>query len=142
MLSRLIYASQSVRPMSESDLIALLKEARKNNEILGLTGLLLYSNQSFLQVLEGEVEKIDGLYTRIEKDQRHRALRLLMRAPIDSRKFEGWSMGFEHVDEEDLADALPGFQPATQYPLVNAGLIKNGVVAETLLSLYKRNANG
>lgn len=104
-----------------------------------MSGLLLYCNQSFLQVLEGETEPVEALYQKIEKDPRHDKLRLLSRAPITVRKFPEWSMGFEHVDEDVLIETLPGFKPATQYPLVAADLVRNGAVAETLLGLYQRN---
>lgn len=139
MLSKLIYASQATRPMKPEELTALLAAARAKNETLGITGLLLYCNQSFLQVLEGEAEVLDKLYQTIEQDSRHDKLRMLGRAPIDARKYTGWSMGFEHVDEDQLIETLPGFRPATQYPLVAADLVRNGAVAETLLGLYNRN---
>jgi len=139
MLSKLIYASRATHPMSDDDLTDLLSTARTNNQKHELTGLLLYCNQSFLQVLEGEPDRIEKLYSKIEADPRHTQLRLLYRAPIEQRKFSSWSMGFEHIDEDRLASTLPGFKPATRYPLVNADLIRNGTVAETLLNLYQRN---
>jgi len=139
MLLKLIYASQATRMMSEEDLVDLLVSARKFNTENDLTGLLMYANQSFLQVLEGDPVIVDKLYEKIEKDPRHKTLRLLSRAPVTSRKFGNWSMGFEHLDEDSLAEYLPGFQPATQYPLVNSDLVRNGTLAETLLDLYRRN---
>jgi hypothetical protein len=48
-------------------------------------------------------------------------------------------MGFEHVDDEELADDLDGFMPETLHPLVNPDLISNGGVAQTLLTLYQKN---
>jgi hypothetical protein len=108
MLSKLIYASRAARPMSESDLTGLLTKARKNNEKFDLTGLLLYCNQSFLQILEGEPNHIESIYAKILVDPRHTQLRLLERAPIEARKFASWSMGFEHIDEDRLANSLPG----------------------------------
>ena len=48
-------------------------------------------------------------------------------------------MGFDHVDDEELADSLDGFTAATVYPLVNPDLITNAGVAQTLLTLYGRN---
>ncbi len=135
MLSKLIYASQAAHPMTDAELAALLSSARQHNASSGLSGMLLYSNQSFLQILEGELDALDELYTRITQDPRHSRLRLLSRGPIDSRKFAQWSMGFEKLDP----DQLPGFLPEKEYPLVNPELIHNGLVAETLLDLYQRN---
>jgi hypothetical protein len=48
------YLSQASAPMSADQLIALLMQCRTNNAERGLTGMLLYGNGTFLQVLEGE----------------------------------------------------------------------------------------
>ena len=119
--------------------MALLTVSRRNNEAAGLSGMLLYSSQSFLQMLEGEPAALDATYARIHADPRHRDLRLLLDAEVARPLFPDWSMGFDHVDDEDLADELDGFTPATVYPLVNPDLITNAGVAQTLLTLYAKN---
>jgi hypothetical protein len=90
-------------------------------------------------VLEGEPEALASTYARISVDDRHTALRLIMDADVPAPLFPDWTMGFEHVDDEDLAEELEGFTPATDYPLVNPDLVTNAGVAQTLLSLYARN---
>lgn len=139
-MHRIIYCSQATIDFTGDELIELLAKARVRNEADGLTGMLLYSSQSFLQVLEGEREPLDATYARIAADSRHTNLRLLADVPVTTRLFSGWSMGFEHVDDEDLAENLPGFTAALVYPLVNPDLITNASVAETLLSLYAKNS--
>ena len=62
-----------------------------------------------------------------------------MDAEVSAPMFPDWTMGFEHVDDEDLADELDGFTPATDYPLVNPDLVTNASVAQTLLKLYAKN---
>ncbi len=138
-MKRIIYCSQATDDVTPDELITLLELARHKNEQVGLTGMLLYSSQSFLQVLEGEPEALADVYVRIAADPRHTHLRLLMDAEIPMRLFPDWTMGFEHVDDEDLAEDLDGFTPATEYPLVNPDLITNAVVAQTLLTLYAKN---
>ncbi len=101
--------------------------------------MLLYCGQSFLQMLEGTPEALDITYARIASDSRHTSLRLLLDAEVSSPLFPDWSMGFEHVDEDDMAYELPGFTPATQYPLINPDLVTNAGVAQTLLKLYAQN---
>jgi hypothetical protein len=139
---RLIYASQSVRPMSEDDLISLLTTARKNNARDLISGLLLYCNLSFLQVLEGGSLELDRVYAKIEVDSRHKGLRLLSREVIKHRKYGEWSMGFNHVDEGRIAAEFPWYKPATQYPLVSADLVRNVAIAETMLDMHQRNLPG
>ena len=138
-MKRVIYCSQATHDVSPEELVALLEVSRRNNEAVGLSGMLLYSSQSFLQVLEGDPAALEETYRRIGADDRHVNLRLLMDAEVSAPLFPDWTMGFEHVDDEDLADELDGFTPATSYPLVNPDLVTNAGVAQTLLKLYAKN---
>ena len=58
-LITLIYGSAAVDPFTEPELIALLEKSRANNQSLGVTGMLVYRDGNFLQVLEGEAEQVD-----------------------------------------------------------------------------------
>ena len=138
-MKRLIYCSQAAYDLAPGELVALLDHARVRNAESGLTGMLLYSSQSFLQMVEGDAGAIEATYARILADPRHTNLRLLMDADVPARLFPDWTMGFEHLDDEELADDLEGFTPATVYPLVNPDLITNATVAQTLLTLYAKN---
>ena len=135
----MIYCSQATYDIGPEELLDLLARARVSNERAGLSGMLLYCSQSFLQMLEGDASVVAETYHRIAGDERHTNLRLLMDAEVPERLFSEWSMGFEHVDEDELTDQIDGFTPATLYPLMNPDLIVNGGVAQTLLSLYARN---
>jgi hypothetical protein len=138
-MKRIIYCSQATLDLSAEELVALLEVARVNNSRDGLSGMLLYCSQSFLQVLEGETVALNSAYKRILADDRHTNLRLLLEADVSAPLFPDWTMGFEHVDDEELAEDVEGFTAAVQYPLVNPDLINNAAVAETLLTLYAKN---
>jgi Sensors of blue-light using FAD len=138
-VKRIIYCSQATYDFSPEELVELLALSRRNNEAAGLCGMLLYSNQSFLQVLEGDPAALATTYARIAVDDRHMNLRLLFEAEVTAPLFPDWTMGFEDVDDERLAEELDGFTPATEYPLVNPDLITNAGVAVTLLTLYAKN---
>jgi Sensors of blue-light using FAD len=138
-MRRIVYCSQATQDVSPEELVALLELSRRNNEAAGLSGMLLYCSQSFLQVLEGEPAALTQTYSRILTDPRHSSLRQLMDADVPAPMFPDWTMGFEHVDDEELADDLDGFTAATTYPLVNPDLITNAGVAQTLLTLYAKN---
>lgn len=142
LMRRIIYCSQATDDVTPDALIALLEQSRHKNDQLRVTGLLLYSNQSFLQVLEGDNDAVADVYASITRDPRHTNLRLLLDAEIPARLFPDWTMGFEHVDDDELAENLEGFTPAIEYPLVNPKLISNAVVAATLLTLYAKNRTG
>jgi hypothetical protein len=136
---RIIYCSQSAIDFSPEELVELLEAARERNAGAELSGMLLYCSQSFLQMLEGDPAALEQTYGRISADDRHNSLRLLMDAEISSRLFPDWTMGFTHVDEDELADDLDGYVPETEHPLVNPDLISNGEVAQRLLALYAEN---
>ena len=138
-MKRLIYASQATEDLDPDQLVDLLSVARAGNERAGLNGMLLYCSQSFLQALEGDGAALARTYERIRADRRHTSLRLLQDLEVTERLFSNWSMGFDHVDEEELAGSLEGYTPAVTYPLMNPDLITNGKVAETLLTLYAKN---
>jgi Sensors of blue-light using FAD len=98
-----IYSSAAAHTVEATDLANLLEKARENNQRLGLTGMLLYAEGSFFQVLEGQAEVVDALYARIESDKRHTQVTKIIREPIPQRFFTEWTMGFSRVSREDLA---------------------------------------
>ncbi len=98
-----IYASAASRDLTTEELAALLQAARENNARLGLTGMLLYAEGSFFQVLEGEAAVVDALYAKIENDRRHEQVTLIIREPIPKRHFDAWTMGFYKVSRKELA---------------------------------------
>ena len=136
---RIIYASQATSDLSSGDLVRLLETSRRNNLRAGLCGMLLYSNQSFLQVLEGEDAALRSTYARIVGDGRHENLRLLMDDAVDSSLFPDWSMGFDHLEDDELDAQLVGSGAITGFPLVNPDLVTDAGVAQVLLTAHAKN---
>lgn len=102
-----VYCSASTRPFTAAALAELLLLARQNNARLGLTGMLLYAEDSFFQVLEGPPEAVDALYGKIELDTRHAKMTKIIREPIPRRAFDEWTMGFSAMSREEM-EAMPG----------------------------------
>jgi hypothetical protein len=96
------YLSQASAPMSADQLLALLMQCRTNNVARGITGMLLYGNGTFLQVLEGDDAVVDRLVDTIAADPRHVGMQRLGRKTIERRQYADWSMGFERVTDEAL----------------------------------------
>jgi hypothetical protein len=63
--------SVATRRLDGLELTALLTGARINNETLGISGMLVYHDGSFLQILEGECDVVGALFDHIAKDDRH-----------------------------------------------------------------------
>jgi len=98
------YVSRLSQPMSSEQLLALLMQCRDNNSTQGVTGMLLYGNGTFLQVIEGEAAVIDGLVEKIWADPRHAEKKLLHRREISRREYADWSMAFERISDEAFWD--------------------------------------
>jgi uncharacterized membrane protein (DUF373 family) len=96
------YISTATEPMSSHDLQTLLHSCREHNANRGVTGMLLYGNGTFLQVLEGEERVIDELLDIIEGDPRHTGMQVLHRKAIEKREYSDWSMGFRRLNARDL----------------------------------------
>ncbi len=111
----LVYISVANQEMSDKHLQALLKKARAKNEKLAITGMLLYRDGFFIQALEGKLEDIENLFATIEKDERHRDVRLVYKRPIQKRHFPDWTMGFNRIDDNNL-DVLNGYSDFLQRP--------------------------
>ena len=93
MLVRLLYASRAASALMPDTIENILAVSRKENPAKGVTGLLCYSGDMFMQVLEGGREAVNQLYTRIAKDPRHQDVILLVYEEITERRFAGWTMG-------------------------------------------------
>lgn len=97
-----IYASRAVTDFSKDDIVNLLSKARKKNASLGITGMLLYDNGSFFQILEGEEAVVDQLFSEIADDKRHHQVAKIISEAIPIRKFSDWSMGYAAISSNEL----------------------------------------
>lgn len=104
MLFELIYRSEADPNVADDDLLNILSTARDFNNQNNITGCLLYNDHHFVQILEGEFGKLNDLYGRIRKDNRHRNVITLHMKEIDSRIFPDWTMAFKAMEDEDMAD--------------------------------------
>lgn len=107
-LFQLAYVSMETTPFPPDALISLLTEAREENARNDVTGLLLYREGSFYQVLEGDPAAVWSTFDVIKKDPRHKEVRVLFSAEADAREFADWQMGFINLDGVAIDD-LAGF---------------------------------
>jgi hypothetical protein len=91
-LVRLIYASALSENTDSSELAKIHQVALKMNPQFGLTGVLLFGEDYFLQCIEGGREAVNNLYCKILKDARHKQCLLLDYSEISVRSFYEWSM--------------------------------------------------
>ncbi len=98
MLTRLIYASETVEGLNPASLQGLLDHARAANERRNITGVLIFDSRWFMQALEGDRSTVNQVFNRIAADPRHRRVELLEVAATDERHFARWSMAFAAAD--------------------------------------------
>lgn len=106
-LIQIIYCSAAKHLFSKSELAHLLARSRSNNLEKGVTGMLLYANGSFFQVLEGDSADVERLFDTIKSDRRHKQVTLIIREPIVERTFGDWTMGYADITPEEV-DVLLG----------------------------------
>jgi hypothetical protein len=105
-LMSLIYASRSTECFHEHEIPDLLQQIRIANAKQEITGILLYISGSFLQVLEGQPETVDAVFSKILRDKRHTQMTLIARESIPERAFEGWTMMHQTLDPVDAGELI------------------------------------
>ena len=132
-MHHIVYQSTALGHLTANDLRSLLRQCRANNLRNGITGLLLYCNGNFLQVLEGPPEPVRQLYENIRADLRHTSVVTLSDGPVERRIFMDWTMGFQYLSGEDF-NRLVGYINPFRSDFLDAHLPE---VDESVLSLLK-----
>ncbi len=100
MLFQLAYVSLSRVPLNETTLSDILESSQRNNARDEITGILMYHDEIFFQVLEGDRSAVEKCYyERISHDPRHTSLSLMWADAFESRTFMDWAMGYVGADE-------------------------------------------
>jgi Sensors of blue-light using FAD len=102
-LINIVYTSRAGDVFRNRDSRLQLKvRAAQYNGKHDITGLLIYSQGTFMQILEGPESAVNALYEDICVDPRHDQVTLITRAMISIRKYAEWSMAV--VDTDELAN--------------------------------------
>jgi hypothetical protein len=120
-MHHVIYLSWAIVPFNEEQLQQLLIAARRRNTELAVTGILLYGNERFVQVLEGEEDTVQEVYALIRRDPRHHNFITFANKPVAQRAFTEWAMGFKSVSSQQLEDVVGHLGP-TDASVNTAGL--------------------
>ncbi|MDH7445130.1 BLUF domain-containing protein [Aquimarina sp. 2201CG14-23] len=104
MLYTISYVSTSSK-LSDFQINELLYTAKLKNEEVGVTGILMHSNQNFFQILEGDKKIVQGLYSKIERDVRHSNLIKILDRKINTPSFTSFQNTYTIVHrEKDYAE--------------------------------------
>ena len=100
-----MYVSYAKQNFTDNDLVDLLIKARKNNNNLGITGMLIFRDGNFIQVLEGDEKAVKNLYEIIKSDKRHDGAIIMSEGEITERQFGNWAMDFRNYSKNELFTA-------------------------------------
>ncbi len=131
---QLIYISRASSSLQPQELVELLAQSRNGNDEIGVSGMLLYKDGHFLQVLEGEEAAVRGLAERIARDRRHTNVTFLVETTITVRDFPDWSMGFR---EDKGGIRLAGYNHFFQSDLSLESFAHQPPLAKELLLRFK-----
>jgi hypothetical protein len=132
----LLYVSSAAELFTRPDLDALLAIARENNTRLQVSGMLLYKDGNFMQLLEGEKAAVIALYEKIVRDPRHTGPITLLQGEVPQRSFEQWSMGFREL-KAARDPHLPGYDDFMNTPLNSGDFVTHPTRAQKLLLIFK-----
>ena len=102
-LVSMTYASRANPDVSAQDFNEILKQAQKNNAANGITGMLIFNKNYFLQTIEGPRAQINRLLYSLIADQRHRDLQLIETRELKHREWAKWSMNYASPTETNAA---------------------------------------
>ena len=123
-LSFFLYTSRLATGINSSSVGTIIKQARALNAATGITGVLGFDGENFVQYVEGPPIAVHKLLASITSDKRHSELNIKAQGEnISIRKFPDWQMGYAYFEDfpfdiarlEDLEASA-----ALQYFLENA----------------------
>ena len=102
-LISMTYASRAHPDVSAKVFNEILQQAQNNNAANGITGMLIFNKDYFLQTIEGPRAHINRLLYGLISDQRHYDLQLLETREIKHRGWAKWSMNYASPTEKNAA---------------------------------------
>jgi hypothetical protein len=132
MLVRLLYASRAAAPLTEAVIAEILEQSRRRNPREGITGILCYNSEQFIQVLEGGRDEVCELYNTIARDLRHQQVRILVYEEISERRFGGWTMGQVEINKVNPALLLKYAEKAELNPFTASGRASMALLEELI----------
>lgn len=102
-LVSMTYASRANPDVTAKDFNDILKQAQENNAANGITGMLVFNKDYFLQTIEGPRAQINRLLYSLMADQRHHDLQLIETHELEHREWPKWSMNYATPTEQNTA---------------------------------------
>jgi hypothetical protein len=135
----IVFSSTASHHLTKAELKCLLEETRENNARLGVTGMLLYRDGAFLQVLEGDEDVVMKLVSAMGNEgPSHKNFRILLSETSEQRLFPNWSMAFRDPTDNSLT-GTPGFSDFLNTPFTGTEFSADPALCMRLLLGFKRS---
>ena len=126
-----IFRSELKSIMSYTDMQVICISSAKYNRSLSVTGFMIECGGVFLQTLEGPEEAVNAIFRRINADNRHHHVDVLMSTDgLARRQFGAWAMNLMFLDDPLLWRRVVGslspyddFLHRSQDPIFALGLL-------------------
>lgn len=80
----------------------IIKTARTQNNIHGITGVLLFDGLNFTQYFEGPEDAVDTLFDNILRDKRHKNIVIVLTGKQQGRLYNDWGMGYVDITDNQI----------------------------------------
>lgn len=128
----LSYVSTACDNLCIDGIQELLQLSMAYNQEHGISGILLYCNKHFFQIIEGDEKEVKALYEKIQVDSRHDNLIKIQEGYFCSRQFKNYNMAFKSFNRE-LKD-LDNFTNEQFYNYINKNLCMQTCISNKLLA--------
>jgi hypothetical protein len=132
MLVRLLYASRAAQAVTQATIDSIMQQSREHNPANGITGMLCYGGDVYMQVLEGGRAPVNALYNRIVSDSRHQQVVLLHYEEVGERRFAGWTMGQVNLAKVNPSTLLKYLEKPELDPFVVSGKASMALLEELI----------
>ena len=109
MAHTIVYISNAVKLFKEGHLDKLFYQSVQNNTLKNITGILLYNEGTFIQILEGEEQTLNNLFMTIHTDRRHNNITKILDRRIGERLFKKYRTGFNTLNNYRQLEILETF---------------------------------
>ena len=138
---QLNYYSKSNPTLNQNDLEKILETAVAANAEKGISGCLIYHNECFVQILEGEKRDVLEIFEKIKLDDRHHSVNLLWENYVNERFFKKWNMAFYRPKDQFASQFVDNLLLLSTFSEKSSGSLMSfwGHVGRILESDPKKN---
>jgi hypothetical protein len=129
-LETLIYVSTAKEKLRMSDVVHIIRASEALNKRGGVSGMLLYSEQRFMQCLEGSLEGVQDAYWRIINSTAHHGIVEVFNGTVNARRFANWEWAYRSEQTHRFSS------PATKRFLDQKNICKASFIEQAILASF------